>query len=259
MRIDLRRPIAERASFAIFVLLLSGCASVSQDVKQSGPLVPLLWVSRILSGVGDIGARAATSFHDARPSGNVEELDEITVTALEEFAVEVPQSTLDYPDGIGFGRKKEDGFGLPLPARVTPLLLDIERMVGRKFRWFLSERVSIARAYPPNVIVVNPEQVGVGRTDSQLLILLHEAGHHLEGHWKAVESHGKPLTPQFSRSLELEADAYAARIMLAERYKAHEVVLAAMTAFKGAAFEEDEEHPSPAERIQAIRTIVTNP
>lgn len=177
-------------------------------------------------------------------------MDENTLDFLQTFAVLLPDSALDSPEGIGFG----DGVAT-IATDAIPLILQVEQDARRRFRWFLAPNAKTpAEAFPGGAIVVCPGHLSKMNVIEQKFVLLHEAGHHMKSHFS--ESVSAQIEANSPAMRELDADRYAADVMLRSGIYPHDIIYAAMAAL--ADVESDKViAPSANERIAALREALS--
>ncbi len=231
----LRQTLALAAAVAFL-----GCASrreVGAGLREYGPFYPVAAASDLAkTGTRNLW-RIRHSFD--RPPPPPESIPADVLRALESGGGMLLPSRASRPHAPGFGASEQTH-----PPREQALLASVEEVTQRRFNWVLDVRLpDIAEARPHSIIVLNPRLLASASSAQQLFVVLHEAGHQLRGHLVATN---------LPRSvMEIEADLFAAEMLLKLGFEPYEVFWVASLAFPDKPPRAD--YPEAVERIKRIR------
>jgi len=241
-------------SFFLSGILLCGCSTTKEmeDFRSSyGILYPVKKIGQSTRFIGTSMEQIATpeQWATKRPAPFAASVTPEQERVLLEGSV---RFDLDEPADMGFGfGARSSQFSPPIRS----FLLYVEQIAGARFDWWLDPNLdNIAMAFPGGVIVVNPRVCAGLSTNAQLLMHLHEAGHHMLGHTSAGGTVTGATQPWVRPAFELAADRWAAIAMLRAGIPSASIVYAALESFGNQP--PSATHPRGIDRVGNIRRAV---
>jgi hypothetical protein len=193
--------------------LTTGCANnrhVREGLRDHGIFYPIAAGSEI----AHLGSRnlwnAASAPFRGRPT-TAEGIPEDELRKLEESGGMLLPPSAIFPRRVGFGNRATS-----FNEQERELLILVENLANRRLNWIINPSLpEIAEAHPFSVIQFNPRLLAMASYPQQLFVLLHEVGHHQRNHFG---DHSLTRT-----EVELEADRFAADILLKLGYEPYEI------------------------------------